>query len=156
MNRGPGKIVALVGIMATFACSPAQAPPPPQVKSPPALPPAPTVTYSPSSPAGAQPGQSIEHGELILREMDHSRRLLHRQHHPHSILETRRLPGPFKPPAMKSIKDFALSKKDLVVTIRDPEFCPCDGGSEARLSQLDDRDYLYGARRGPADAYPCR
>jgi quercetin dioxygenase-like cupin family protein len=31
------------------------------------------------------------------------------------VLETRKVPGLFKPPSMTSVKDFALSKKDLVV-----------------------------------------
>jgi quercetin dioxygenase-like cupin family protein len=31
------------------------------------------------------------------------------------VLETRKVPGLFKPPAMTSIADFALSKKDLAV-----------------------------------------
>ena len=73
--------------------------------------PEPVVTYSSSD---AQPGQRIEHGELIL-DVDEARKLLHAQHHPHKVLETRKVPGQFQPPAMKSIQDFALSKKDLAV-----------------------------------------
>jgi hypothetical protein len=35
---------------------------------------------------------------------------LHAQHHAHNVLETRKVPGVFTPPAMTSIRDFALSK----------------------------------------------
>ena len=73
--------------------------------------PEPTVTYSSSD---AKPGQKIEHGELIL-DVNEARKLLHAQHHPHKVMETRKMPGRFKPPTMKSIKDFAVSKKDLPV-----------------------------------------
>jgi quercetin dioxygenase-like cupin family protein len=99
--------LALIGA----ACSPAATPPPADVKAQPALPPEPVVTYSASA---AQPGQRIEHGELIL-DVDEAKRLLHAQHHPHKVLETRRVPGLFQRPAMTSVKDFALSKKDLAV-----------------------------------------
>jgi quercetin dioxygenase-like cupin family protein len=99
--------LALIGA----ACSPAATPPPDDVKAQPALPPEPVVTYSASA---AQPGQRIEHGELIL-DVDEAKRLLHAQHHPHKVLETRRVPGLFQRPAMTSVKDFALSKKDLAV-----------------------------------------
>jgi quercetin dioxygenase-like cupin family protein len=113
MYRGLGKTVGLLGIVVTFAaCSPAPTPPPTDVTVQPPLPPEPTVTYSPSE---AQPGQRIAHGELILDVVDQARRVLHAQHHPHTVVETRRVPGLFQPPAMKSIKDFAVSKKDLVV-----------------------------------------
>ena len=37
------------------------------------------------------------------------------QHHSYKVLETRRVPGPFQPPAMTDVKDFALSKSDLDV-----------------------------------------
>lgn len=65
-------------------------------------------------PSSAEPGQRIEHGELIVA-FDEAKAKLHAQHHPHKVLETRRLPGRFDPPAMKSIKDFAVSKDDLDV-----------------------------------------
>lgn len=84
---------------------------PADTKAKPALPPEPVVTHTP---ADAQPGQRIEHGELIL-DVDEQRRRLHAQHHPHKVLETRRVPGPFKQPAMTDIRDFALSKSDLEV-----------------------------------------
>ena len=77
----------------------------------PALPPEPIVSHQPSD---AEAGQKIEHGELILAPDDAKLRL-HSQHHPHKLLETRRVPGRFVPPAMKEVKDFALSKKDLDV-----------------------------------------
>ena len=76
-----------------------------------ALPPEPVVTYAA---VDAEPGQKIEHGELIV-EADEARQALHAQHHPHKVLETRSVPGRFEPPAMDSIQDFALSKKDLDV-----------------------------------------
>lgn len=82
-----------------------------EVKAKPALPPAPVVTHLA---ADAKPGEKIEHGELIL-SVDEAKRQLHAQHHSHEVLETRRVPGPFKPPAMKDVKDFALSKSDLDV-----------------------------------------
>ncbi len=75
------------------------------------LPPEPVVTYTE---ADAEPGQRIEHGELII-EPDEVRQQLHAQHHPHNVLETRRIPGQFQPPAMNSVDDFALSKDDLTV-----------------------------------------
>jgi len=64
--------------------------------------------------AAAKPGQKIEHGELILG-VDETRAALHKQHHPHKVLETRKVPGTFQPPAMTEVKDFALSKSDLDV-----------------------------------------
>ena len=77
----------------------------------PALPPEPTVSYTA---AQAQPGERIEHGELIL-DVDEARRQLHAQHHSHKVLETRRVPGTFTAPAMTEVDHFALSKKDLEV-----------------------------------------
>lgn len=77
---------------------------------PPALP-EPVVNHSP---ADAQPGEKIEHGEVIL-PVDAARQQLHAQHHSHNVLETRRVPGPFKAPAMTEVNDFALSKSDLDV-----------------------------------------
>ena len=102
-------VLGLVVMVA--ACSPAATPPPSDVKARPALPPEPVVTHSA---ADAQPGQRIEHGELIV-EVDEAKRQLHAQHHPHKVLETRRVPGLFQRPDMKSVEDFALAKKDLEV-----------------------------------------
>ena len=64
--------------------------------------------------ADAEPGQKIEHGEVILAP-DEAKVKLHAQHHGHKLLETRRVPGRFDPPAMTAVKDFALSKSDLDV-----------------------------------------
>ena len=71
----------------------------------------PLVNHSSSN---AQPGQKIEHGELIL-DVDEVRKQMHAQHHPYKVLETRRVPGPFQPPAMTDVQDFAVSKSDLDV-----------------------------------------
>ena len=75
-----------------------------------ALPPEPTVTVS----ASPEEGVRVEHGEVI-EDVDEARRALHAQHHPHGPLETRRLPGPFDPPPMTSIPEFALLKEELIV-----------------------------------------
>jgi len=76
-----------------------------------ALPPEPVVNHTH---AHAQPGERIEHGELIL-DVDEARRQLNAQHHSHDVIETRRVPGPFEAPAMTRVGDFALSKSDLDV-----------------------------------------
>ena len=110
MNRDLGRIVGLLVIAATAAaCSPTQTER--RGNNAPALPPEPVVTYVGSDAAS---GQRIEHGELI-DGVDEARQLLHAQHHPHTALETRRIPGRFAPSAMTSIEHFALSKQDLVV-----------------------------------------
>jgi quercetin dioxygenase-like cupin family protein len=90
------------------SCTPPRPPPAEQQRT---LPPEPVVTYSPS-----QAGETgrIEHGEAI-GDVDAAKRLLHAQHHPHTVLETRRLPGAFQPPSMTAIREFALTKEDLVV-----------------------------------------
>jgi quercetin dioxygenase-like cupin family protein len=75
------------------------------------LPPEPIVNHSPSD---AEPGQTIDHGELIVN-VDEARKQLHAQHHSHAVLETRRIPGPYRTPAMTGIEDFALAKSDLDV-----------------------------------------
>ncbi len=41
--------------------------------------------------------------------------LLHRQHHPHNVLERRSLPGPFKVPGMKYYAEHAVTLDELVV-----------------------------------------
>lgn len=58
--------------------------------------------------------ERVEHGELII-DVDDTRRALHAQHHPHGVIETRRIPGAFEASAMTEIREFALSKDDLVV-----------------------------------------
>lgn len=75
-----------------------------------ALPPEPTVTYAGPTAEDAR----VEHGEVI-EDVDEARRALHAQHHPHTPIQHRRLPGPFDLPAMTSIDDFALLKDDLLV-----------------------------------------
>jgi len=111
MNRGLGKIIGVLGIAVTAAaCAPSPTPPEGEAKVA-ALPPEPVVTHFA---ADAEPGKRIEHGESII-DVDEARRLLHGQHHPHGVIETRRVPGHFEPPAMTSVNDFALSKQDLVV-----------------------------------------
>jgi quercetin dioxygenase-like cupin family protein len=75
------------------------------------LPPEPVVTYTQSN---APSGQKVEHGELIL-DVTEAKKMLHAQHHPHKVMEVRRIPGVFERPTMKSIKDFAVSKKELLV-----------------------------------------
>lgn len=79
-----------------------------QTPATPTLPPEPTVTYA------ASPADRVEHGEVIT-PIDSARQALHSQHHGHQALETRSIPGTFTPPAMTSVKDFALAKKDLIV-----------------------------------------
>ncbi len=96
-------------LLAIVACAPVPESPP-AAEEPPSLPPEPVVTYR-----GSENDQGrVEHGELIV-DVDEARRALHAQHHPHSVIETRRIPGSFEPPPMTEISDFALSKGDLVV-----------------------------------------
>jgi quercetin dioxygenase-like cupin family protein len=75
------------------------------------LPPEPTVTYSAED---ATSGERIEHGES-MSDVEEARYALHAQHHAHTALETRKIPGGFEQPDMTSVADFALSKDDLVV-----------------------------------------
>ncbi|MEW5746404.1 MAG: cupin domain-containing protein [Nitrospirota bacterium] len=110
MNKVVVSIVCIIGIaLAVAACAPTHAMR--GAEDAPAMPPEPVVTYSASD---AEPGQRIEHGELIV-DVDAERQALHAQHHPHRAVETRKIPGRFEPPAMTSIKDFVLPKKDLTV-----------------------------------------
>jgi hypothetical protein len=74
-------------------------------------PPEPTVTYSEQD---AREGETVAHGELISG-IDATREALHALHHPHGIIENRRIPGNFEKPAMSNVSDFALSKDDLLV-----------------------------------------
>ena len=74
-------------------------------------PPEPTVTHTS---ADAQPGEKIEHGELILTP-DAAKQKLHAQHHPFKVLETRRVPGPWRAPEMNRVSDFAVKKGELDV-----------------------------------------
>lgn len=107
-------LVAFGSALAILSCEQPEESAPqgsPPVRADRISPPEPVVTFSAGD---AGPGQRIEHGELVL-EVDEARRALHAQHHPHEVLETRRLPGSFQPPAMTSIENFALRKSDLVV-----------------------------------------
>src|SRR5262245_52994758 len=94
---------------ALLGCSRESSSPDMQAKA--GLPPEPVGNHAPSA---AQPGEKIDHGELIM-PVHHAKKQLHAQHHPHGGLETRRVPGPFATPAITEIKDFALSKDDLDV-----------------------------------------
>lgn len=80
----------------------------------PAIPPEPVVTYTDAEMGELPKGQRLEHGELIL-DVDDAKKALHAQHHPHQVLYSGKLPGQFQPPSMTSVRDFALSKDDLVV-----------------------------------------
>lgn len=113
MNPMQRAIVGTLGLtVALLGCSPTSTPRTAAVDSKPTLPPEPVVNHDSSH---AQPGQRIEHGEVIL-DVDDARRQLHAQHHAaYKVLETRRIPGPFETPAMTEVKDFALSKSDLDV-----------------------------------------
>jgi len=110
--RAPRSTVSVLGVMAILlGCSPAAPPPPAEVRAKPAPPPEPVVNHTP---ADAQPGERIDHGELIIAP-DEAARKLNAQHHSYQVLETRRVPGPFQPVTMTSVDDFALSKDDLDV-----------------------------------------
>jgi quercetin dioxygenase-like cupin family protein len=111
MNPRLREIGALGLALVLLGCSSSSAPPPAEVKAKRTLPPEPVVNHAAS---GAQPGQRIEHGELIVG-VDEARRQLNAQHHSYKVLEARRVPGPYQPPAMTDVKDFALSKSDLDV-----------------------------------------
>jgi quercetin dioxygenase-like cupin family protein len=104
-------IAALTLLFAACSYTPAPAPPAGEAGAKHALPPEPVVSHTPQD---AQAGQKIEHGELIV-DVDEATRQLNAQHHGYKVLETRRVPGAFQPPAMKDVKDFALSKSDLDV-----------------------------------------
>jgi len=111
MNRGLiPRLLVLALPLCIASCSPAK--PPAEdtaATAKPTLPPEPTVTYT-----EAGPGERVEHGEVIL-EVDDARKALHAQHHPHPVLETRRVAGKWTAPAMTTVKDFALAKSDLDV-----------------------------------------
>jgi quercetin dioxygenase-like cupin family protein len=110
-QRVRGIVGTLSLTLVLAGCSRAPVPPAKEVKARPALPPEPVVNHSPSD---AQPGQRIEHGELIL-DVDEARRQLNAQHHSYKVLETQRVPGTVQRHAMTDVKDFALSKSDLDV-----------------------------------------
>jgi quercetin dioxygenase-like cupin family protein len=110
MNARP-RLVALAMIVLTLTalgCARKEAPPAETAR--PQLP-EPTVTHTA---ADAKPGERVEHGEVIVTP-DEAKQQLHAQHHPHKVLETRRVPGAWQPPAMNRVGDFALKKSDLDV-----------------------------------------
>ncbi len=111
-NRIKRHLIASMVFFVVVACGPAaeQIPTPEPEDNAGSLAPEPVVTYRGSDVSG----ERVEHGELII-DVDETRRELHAQHHPHGVLETRRVPGTFGAPAMTEISDFALSKDDLVV-----------------------------------------
>lgn len=110
LKRPSMRLAGAFGLFALLACAPAPTPAPATAtKEPSALPPEPTVTYKSS-----EADERVEHGEVIV-DVDEARKALHAQHHPHGVLETRRVPGSFETPAMTEVSDFALSKDDLVV-----------------------------------------
>ena len=74
----PKRIVIVFALpLLLFACS-KEANPPVETAATTALPPEPVVTHTSSD---AQPGQRIEHGEVIA-DVDEARKQLHAQHHP--------------------------------------------------------------------------
>ncbi len=109
MQKRPFSFAAGAVLFAIAACAPTSERPPGAEESP-ALPPEPVVTYR----GGENDQGRVEHGEIIV-DIDEARRALHAQHHPHGLIETRRIPGSFESPPMTEISDFALSKEDLVV-----------------------------------------
>jgi quercetin dioxygenase-like cupin family protein len=112
MSKLPMHRASLLAVLFLVAsCAPAKPPGGEDTAAKPALPPEPTVTHTA---ADAGPGQKVDHGELIL-EIDAARQALHAQHHPHKVLETRRIPGSFEAPGMTAIRDFALAKDELDV-----------------------------------------
>jgi quercetin dioxygenase-like cupin family protein len=102
-------MLALAFLLAS--CAPAAKAPPEESAAGSALPPEPVVSHTE---ADSEPGLRVEHGEIILA-VDEARQKLHAQHHPHAVLETRRIGGRVVPPAMTSIKDFALAQSELDV-----------------------------------------
>ena len=104
-----GAAVALGLSLILLGCTRSAETPPAETGRP--QPPEPAVTHTA---ADAQPGEKVEHGEVILT-VDEAKQRLHSQHHPHKVLETRRVPGRWQAPAMQNVRDFALSKSDLDV-----------------------------------------
>ena len=110
-NGGLALALALVVLSGCAKGTPGQPPAETAQSAKPALPPEPTVTWTA---ADAQAGQTIDHGEVIA-PVDEARKKLHAQHHGFGVLETRRVPGTWKTPAMTAIEDFALPKAKLDV-----------------------------------------
>jgi len=97
--------------LVVLACSTASAPRLADAQAKPLPPPEPVVNHSASDATG---NQRIEHGELILDVDVETRQATGRQYG-YMAREARRVPGPVTRPAMKDVKDFALSKSDLDV-----------------------------------------
>lgn len=103
--------LSVLGALALGACAtPAPAEKRADARQP-AIPPPPAVTYPSTASAGAG---RVDHGELVL-DVEAERRKLHAQHHPHGVLETRRIPGAAAAPSTRSLEDLALPKGKLVV-----------------------------------------
>lgn len=112
MRQRTGALVGACGLaLVVLGWTASSGPASEKAKAKAARPPEPVVNHSQ---ADAQPGQRVEHGELIV-DVDEARRQLNAQHHTYKVLETRRVPGPVRRPEMKEVKDFALSKSDLDV-----------------------------------------
>jgi hypothetical protein len=80
--QGMGLLVGALGLaLVLVGCTPPTPPPPAEteaaVEARPVLPPEPVVNHSPSD---AQPGEKIEHGEVIL-DPDEATQKLNAQHH---------------------------------------------------------------------------
>jgi hypothetical protein len=87
--------LGLVAMVTLAACAQSTKP-----QSAAKLPPPLRVTHSASA---AEQGQRIEHGELII-DVTEERKKLHAQHHPHQVLETRRIPSDFEVPGMDKVE----------------------------------------------------
>jgi hypothetical protein len=74
-------------------------------------PPEPTITHQPSDTGSEKVGPT---GEVVL-DVDESRKKLHAQHHPHTPIMTRVIPGAFQKTKLTNIRDYALLKGDLDV-----------------------------------------
>lgn len=109
MLKNPGRLLLVAATIAMASCATEKTKPEPKAS----LPPEPVVSYSSPADVDVPQGSRLEHGELISN-VDEAKRRLHAQHHPYNVLYTSRLPGPVQRPAMNRIKDFALSKEDLV------------------------------------------
>ena len=79
-------VVALSLALVLAGCSTSSTPRRVEIKAKPVLAPEPVVNHSPKD---AQPGEKIEHGELILA-VDNAKKELNAQHHSYKVLEARR------------------------------------------------------------------
>jgi quercetin dioxygenase-like cupin family protein len=112
MNALFGRVAAtLLASSAALSCSRAPSASPKESAAHKLSLPEPAVRFTSSDP-NAVAGQKVEHGEWIA-DVDETRKALHAQHHPHKVLMTRRIPGTFEAPPMKSAQDFAIGKDDL-------------------------------------------